>query len=338
METFDWKNKYNNIYKQNTERYAYGVGAACATHGNGYLGAFPDFINTEMILNPDGSVFVKIAVHEQGCGTIDSLRLIAAEALDIDPSAITIPEADTAITPYDAAGTQASRVTFVAGGALIEAGELLKAKLFDTLNKVENIPLEDMYTDSGIIKIKNSSKTYTYGEIATMREKKLSDQTSVYVHHEQKTNPAAFAVCFAEVKVDKKTGLVEITDLLAIHDIGKAINPLLAEGQIHGGCQFILGMALSEEIIRDKEGYVKNSTLSKYHVLNSQDMPYIKTLLIESEDEKAPYGLKSVGEISAVAPAPAVLNAINHALGTNITDYPATPERIVEELTKLSQK
>ncbi|WP_253701076.1 hypothetical protein [Treponema denticola] len=67
-------------------------------------------------------------------------------------------------------------------------------------------------------------------------------------------------------------------------------------------------------------------------------MPYIKTLLIESEDEKAPYGLKSVGEISAVAPAPAVLNAINHALGTNITDYPATPERIVEELTKLSQK
>ena len=338
METFDWKNKYNNIHKQNTERYAYGVGVACATHGNGYLGAFPDFINTEMILNPDGSVFVKIAVHEQGCGTIDSLRLIAAEALDIDPSAITIPEADTAITPYDAAGTQASRVTFVAGGALIEAGELLKAKLFDTLNKVENIPLEDMYTDSGIVKIKNSSKTYTYGEIATMREKKLSDQTSVYVHHEQKTNPAAFAACFAEVKVDKKTGLVEITDLLAIHDIGKAINPLLAEGQIHGGCQFILGMALSEEIIRDEEGYIKNSTLSKYHVLNSQDMPYIKTLLIESEDEKAPYGLKSVGEISAVAPAPAVLNAINHALGTNITDYPATPERIVEELTKLSQK
>ena len=338
METFDWKNKYNNIHKQNTKRYAYGVGVACATHGNGYLGAFPDFINTEMILNPDGSVFVKIAVHEQGCGTIDSLKLIAAEALDIDPSAITIPEADTAITPYDAAGTQASRVTFVAGGALIEAGELLKTKLFDTLNKVENIPFEDMYTDSGIVKIKNSSKTYTYGEIATMREKKLSDQTSVYVHHEQKTNPAAFAACFAEVKVDKKTGLVEITDLLAIHDIGKAINPLLAEGQIHGGCQFILGMALSEEIIRDKEGYIKNSTLSKYHVLNSQDMPYIKTLLIESEDEKAPYGLKSVGEISAVAPAPAVLNAINHALGTNITDYPATPERIVEELTKLSQK
>ncbi|AGT42780.1 xanthine dehydrogenase family protein molybdopterin-binding subunit [Treponema pedis] len=112
----------------------------------------------------------------------------------------------------------------------------------------------------------------------------------------------------------------------------------MAEGQIHGGAQFILGMALSEEIIRDKAGYVKNGTLSKYHVLNSQDMPYVKTLLIESEDEKAPYGLKSVGEISAVAPAPAVLNAINHALGTNITDYPATPERIIEEIMKINKE
>ncbi|CEM62702.1 xanthine dehydrogenase family protein molybdopterin-binding subunit [Treponema phagedenis] len=335
MKVFNWKEKYEHIHKKNTDRYAYGVGVACATHGNGYLGVFPDFTNVEMILNPDGTLFVKIAVHEQGCGTIDSLCLIAAEAIDMNPANITITEADTAISPYDSAGTQASRVTFVAGGALIEAGTLLKQKIFNTLHTIEHIPLEDMYSDCGTVKIKNSDKTYTYAEIATMAEKSLSNPTSVYIHHVPKSNPAAFAACFAEVKVDKKTGLVEITDLLAVHDIGKAINPLLVEGQIHGGCQFILGMALSEEIIREPNGSIKNKTLSKYHVLNAQDMPAVKVMLIETEDETAPYGLKSVGEIAAVAPAPAVLNAINHALGTNICDYPATPERIIESIEKL---
>ena len=76
-------------------------------------------------------------------------------------------------------------------------------------------------------------------------------------------------------------------------------------------------------------------SLSKYHVLNAQDMPYVDIKLIESEDETAPYGLKSVGELAAVAPAPAVLNAINHALGTNITDYPANPEKIIKSLEQL---
>ena len=112
---------------------------------------------------------------------------------------------------------------------------------------------------------------------------------------------------------------------------------MLVEGQIHGGTQFILGMALCEEIVIDSKGYVKNATLSKYHTLNVQDMPYVRSILIESEDELTPYGVKSIGEISAVAPGPAVINAINHALGTNITDYPANPERIIQSLEELKK-
>ncbi|NLY20091.1 MAG: molybdopterin-dependent oxidoreductase [Tissierellia bacterium] len=337
MEAFNWKEKFNHIREQETERYAYGVGVAAVTHSTGYWGTFPDFTNVEMVLSGDGTVLAKVAVHEQGCGTITSLTQMAAEALDLDVSKINVTEADTFITPYDSAGTQASRVTSVSGGALKEAGEKIVEKLFDTLHRVKGLNIEDLNTDNGIVKVKNSSEEYTYGEIAMMREKHLQDYLSVYVNHESTGNPASLAACFAEVKVDKKTGFVEVTDLLSVHDIGKAINPMLVEGQIHGGTQFILGMALCEEIVIDSKGYVKNATLSKYHTLNVQDMPYVRSILIESEDELTPYGVKSIGEISAVAPGPAVINAINHALGTNITDYPANPERIIQSLEELKK-
>lgn len=332
MKEFNWKEKYKHIHEQNTQRYAYGVGMACATHGNGYVGAFPDFTNVELILNYDGSVLGKIAIHEQGCGTITSLTQILAEALDIEIEKVRLTEADTFLTPYDSAGTQASRVTFVNGGALKQAGEELREKLITTVSEIEKVDKEDIYTELGRIKIKNSDKEYTYSEIAVLREKLFADQTSVYVHYAPDKNPAAFASAFCQVKVDKYTGLVEIQDLLAVHDIGKAINPELVEGQIHGGCQFILGMALSEEINIDSKGYVSTRSLSKYHVLNSQDMPKVRIKLIETEDESAPYGLKSVGEVSAVAPGPATMNAINNALGINITNYPANPERIIKSL------
>lgn len=334
MEAFHWKERYAHIREQNTDRYAYGVGVACADHGNGYFGAFPEFTNVEMILNPDGTALVKIAVHEQGCGTLDSLRLAAAEALDLEPHKIAITEADTLLTPYDSAGTQASRVTFVSSGAILKAGTQLREKIFQTLHEVEKIEPALLYTDNGTVHVKGSDRVYTYGEIATMREKKLFDPLSVYVHYEPHSNPAAYAVSFAQVKVDKKTGLVEVQKLLCAHDIGQAMNPMLVEGQIQGGAQFILGMALSEELVYDSRGNVKNSSLSKYHTINVQDMPPVDILLVESHDESSPFGLKSVGEMSAVAPGPAVVNAINYALGTELTDYPLTPERIIEALDK----
>lgn len=338
MEKINWKYNYENLKKQNTDRYAYGIGMACASHGNGYLGAFPDFMNVEMILSADGNVFCKLAIHEQGCGTVQTLKQVAAEALNLSPDHVFLTEADTFTTPYDAAGTQASRVSFVAGGALKEASEKLIDLLFDTLNKVENIPVENMYVEDGYVKIKNSDKKFSYGEISSMREKNLLDHTSVYVKHIPKGNPAVFAANFAQVRVDKKTGFVKVERLVCVHDIGQAINPTLVEGQIEGGAEFGIGMALSEDIEIDDKGYVKNSTLSKYHVINVWDMPKVEVVLLETDDKSAPYGIKSVGEISAVASAPAIINAINYALDTNITNYPATPEKIIEALNEKNKR
>lgn len=334
MEKFNWIEKYNHIHEKDDDRYLHGVGMACVTHGSGYLGVYPDFINLELIIYPNSDVLCKVAVHEQGCGTIATLEQVVAEVLDIDTSKVRVTEADTFITPYDAAGTQASRVSVVASGAIKESGEQMIEKLFETINKVEGVEYSQMYIENGFVKIKNSDKAYSYGDISTIREKVFSDKTEVFVHRVPKANPATLAACFAEVKIDKYTGLVEVVNFLAAHDIGRAINPMLVEGQIHGGAQFSLGMALSEELVIDDKGYIKNQSLSKYHVLNSQDMPYIDSIIVETEDDTSPFGLKSIGEVTAVGPAPAVMNAINHALGTNITRFPATPEVIIGELNK----
>ena len=121
MEAFSWKEKREHIHEKDTRRYAYGVGMACGAHGNGYKGAYPEFTNVTISLHPDGTVEVQIGIHDQGCGTVMTMQQIAAEALHMDVYRIKIHEADTFITPYDAAGTQASRVTYVCGRAVQKA-------------------------------------------------------------------------------------------------------------------------------------------------------------------------------------------------------------------------
>lgn len=332
MEVFDWKNRLEKVKEKNTSRYSYGIGMACGAHGNGYKGAYPDFTNVDTVIYPDNSVIVKIGVHDQGCGTITTMQQIAAEALHASISDITVTEADTFITPYDSAGTQASRVTYVCGKAVQQAGE----NLLDKLKEACHILFE---WDKDRIKFKNGAasyqkETYSYGQIALEYEKRCSRSMQVHLEYEPPTNPGTYACCFVEVKIDHYSGLTEVTDCLAVHDIGKAINPTLVEGQIAGGVQMSLGMALFEEYQLDAKGNLKGTNFSKYHIINAPDMPWVKTLLIEEYEPNGPYGGKSVGEIAAVAPAPAVVNAINAALGSQFSNYPVTPEKIVAFLSQ----
>lgn len=332
MEAFDWYNKRKNIKSKNNERYAYGVGMSCAVHGNGYKGAHPDFTDVNMGMFSDGSVLVKVGIHEQGCGTVTTMQQIAAEALDMSMDKIRVLEVDTLLSPYDAAGTQASRVTFVCGGAVKSAGEKLKEQLINAFCEIHNCDMENITAVNGTIYNSITGEKSSYAEVVAKAEKKLSKSISVLEKYESPANPASYSVCFAEVKVDKYTGQTEVTDMLAVHDIGKSINPQLVEGQIQGGAHFSIGMALTEEIDVDSKGYVKSTNFSKYHLLNAPQMPEVRVITIEENEPFGPYGAKSVGELSAVAPGPAVINAINFALDTNITTYPATPEVIVKAL------
>lgn len=330
MEVFSWDKRRVETKKKNNSRYTYGLGMACGAHGNGYKGAYPDFTIVDMVLYPDSSVMVKIGVHDQGCGTLTTMQQIAAEALHMPPSNIKIMEADTFITPYDSAGTQASRVTYVCGRAVQKAGEALSSKLKSACSQLYGWKEEEIQLSEGAAYYQ--SKFYSYGKITLDYEKRCARSMQVHLEYEPPSNPGTYACCFVEVKINRYTGLVEVTDCLAVHDIGRAINPQLVEGQIAGGVQMSLGMALFENYDMDGKGNVKSRNFSKYHIINAPDMPWVKTLLVEEGEENGPYGGKSVGEIAAVAPAPAVLNAINSALNSEFTEYPVTPEKIVSFL------
>jgi xanthine dehydrogenase molybdenum-binding subunit len=331
VERFDWTAKFNR--PRATGRFAHGVGMACAAHGNGYQGAYPDFITVAMRLDSDGSVTLKGAFHDLGCGTITVMQQIAAEVLGLDMARIIVPAADTLVSPFDSAGTQASRVTFVCGGAVKQASEELRAKLLGCAATLLGFEREELALEDGMaFPREHPDQGVGYGECAAYAQTTLHTGLSVCLTYQSPGNPTSYGAHFAEVEVDRITGRVRILDYAAVHDIGQAINLGFVQGQIQGSVQMGMGMALCEEITVDPAGRITAGHLSRYTVANAPEMPDIKIALIEAGEEMGPFGAKSIGEIATVPVAPAIINAINHALGTYITTLPATPERIVAAL------
>ena len=138
-----------------------------------------------------------------------------------------------------------------------------------------------------------------------------------------------FAAQMAEVEVDTVLGTVKVIAMVAAHDVGRAVNPTLVEGQIHGGIAQGLGLALMEEFI---PGRTEN--LHDYLIPTAGDMPSIKTYLIEDAEPEGPFGAKGVGEPALIATAPAILSAIRHATGVRVTRVPVLPHRLWEVLQK----
>ncbi|MDR3602973.1 MAG: molybdopterin-dependent oxidoreductase [Desulfosporosinus sp.] len=329
---FGWSERYHR--KPDKGRYRKGVGVACAAHKNGMYGGFPEHSTMTLKMNEDGSFILNTGLHDLGCGTITSINQIAAEVLDIEPSYITVLEADTESGPYDF-GSYGSRVTYICGACAYEVAKKVKEKLLECASLILRKPKQYLEIGNGSVWIiGHEQQSISYRDIATTA--KTKDNTDIVITHTYHgtSNPGAYAVHFAEVEVDTKTGMVRVTDYLAVHDIGKAINPGMVEGQIQGGVQMGIGYALYEEVRIGSNGNILNSSLKDYHVINAPDMPLVKTLLIEQGGDEGPYGAKSVGEIAFVPVAAAVINAVNNTLGTALSDMPLTPEKIITTLTK----
>lgn len=329
---FGWNERYKRPSASDKRRYRRGVGLACAAHKNGMYGGFPEHSTMTLKMNEDGSFILNTGLHDLGCGTITSIQLIAAEVLEVDPSYITVLEADTDYGPYDF-GSYGSRVTYICGACAYETAKRVKEKLLECASLIFHKPKQYLEaSDGNVWLIGREQERISYREIATTA--KLKDNIDIVVTHTYYgiSNPGAYAVHFAEVEVDSKTGRVRVTDYLAVHDIGKAINPGMVEGQIHGGVQMGIGYALYEDIKIGNDGRILNASLKNYHVLNAPDMPTVKTLLVEEGGDDGPYGAKSIGEIAFVPVAAAIVNAVNNALGTALSDLPLTPEKIIAAL------
>jgi xanthine dehydrogenase molybdenum-binding subunit len=121
-----------------------------------------------------------------------------------------------------------------------------------------------------------------------------------------------------------------VSDYLDVLDVGRAINPMLVEGQIHGGVQIGIGYALYEDVAMDlMTGRVIADSFARYTLVNASEMPALHVLLVEEGEPTGPFGAKAIGEIATIPVAPAVVNAVNHALGTSLTDLPLLPDRII---------
>src|SRR5437763_11233401 len=148
-------------------------------------------------------------------------------------------------------------------------------------------------------------------------------------------SPAPFFAQFIEVEVDTETGQLRVTKAVNSLDLGKAINPALATGQVEGAVAMALGYALSEEVKFDENGRVRNPIFADYKVMSTLDMPQMTTLLIEDTEYTGPFGAKSAGEVPTNGMAPAIANAVQDALGVCIRSLPITPEKILQALDEL---
>ncbi|TPN35226.1 molybdopterin cofactor-binding domain-containing protein [Mesorhizobium sp. B1-1-6] len=309
-------------------RWRRGVGVASATHINGCYPGFHEETTATLRLLPDGRAELVCALHDLGCGADTTLAQIAGETLGLRASDIAIVPADTDSCPYDL-GTRASRMTYICGEAIRRAGIAL-AEAIRTAAVLElNTEVRGLRLEGGAVRRPDGSGLALSDLAARLgaRGEELPAATEIY---RAQANPGSYAAHFAEVEVDRLTGRVRVTDYLAAHDVGRAINPMLVEGQIHGGIQIGIGYALYEDVAIDPvTGRMRGDSFSRYTLANASEMPPMRVLLIEEGEPTGPFGAKAVGEIATVPVAAAVVNAVNNALGTELTDLPLSPERIL---------
>jgi xanthine dehydrogenase molybdenum-binding subunit len=328
---FGWAERVRHA--RDLGRYRRGVGFACGAHKNGLHGeGFQETTTMTLKMNEDGSVTLLASLHELGCGVITMMQIIVGEVLDVDPRTISAGEADTDVTPFDF-GTYGSRMTYVAGAAARAAAEEFKAVLLDAATWLMQTPRERLAVRDGHVFDRDDESTnMSFSTIARQARLQLGADIIATTTHLCHSNPGSYSVQFAEVEVDGLTGRTRVTDFLAVGDVGKAVNRGMVEGQFQGAVQMGIGYALCEDMPLDAAGRVPGGGFKSYHMVNAPDMPDVRVLLIEHSGDEGPWGAKSVGEISTVPTAPAVINAINHALGTSICELPASPERVVAAL------
>jgi len=331
VKRFGWHERRARTGGRGSSRRLRGVGMACANHINGCFPGYHEATTATLALRADGRIELTCALHDLGCGSNTVLAQIIAETLTVLPTDIVFAETDSDTCPYDL-GTRASRMTYIAGEAVRRTAESLKARLKVAAALDLNCRAEDLVLDDGHVRNGRRSNRISFSALSRGASARGMD-LEVTETYRAKTNPGSYAAHFTEVEVDTMTGMVKVLDYLAVHDLGRSINRQLVDGQIHGGVQMGIGYALFEDIgIDPVTGALKGTSLSRYHLVNAPEMPSIETLLIEMGEPTGPYGAKAVGEIATIPVAPAVVNAVNHALGLRMTTLPLTPGRIISAL------
>jgi CO/xanthine dehydrogenase Mo-binding subunit len=320
-----------------------GKGIAAIMFGCGYGEGFPDHSIVNLEVTEEGRIKVKSAAADVGQGVQTIVTQIVGDVLNTPLGMIDLEEGDTH-TMKNAGSTSATRQTIFTGNAAKIAAEQLLAKIYHraSIELCRHHP--ELSIQDGEIILHGTDRQMNLAELAKVARLKgdpLSAEGCYFPHtdapHEQTGQGELVYVAYtfnthiAEVEVDTQTGQVDVIRIVAAPDVGKAINPVGVEGQSEGGAVMGMGMALMEEQIF-KNGITLNPDLGTYLVPTSMDVPDIQTVIVESGDACGPYGAKGIGEPVMIPTAPAIINAIEDAIGVRIKDLPATPEKILAAL------
>lgn len=333
---FDWDEK-RRMYQNQTGNTRRGVGMAIFLYKTGVYPISLETAAARVTLNQDGSVMVQMGATEIGQGADTVFTQMAAQSLGITEDRVhVVSTQDTDISPFDT-GAYASRQTYVSGMALKEAAEALKGKILEYAAGTLGCSAREIdIQNNQIVDAKTGQALRSMADLAMEAQYSLdrSLHLSAEASHQCKTNTLASGACFAEVEVDIALCKVKILRFLAVHDSGKLVNPALARAQVHGGVSMGIGYGLSEEMLFDKNGRVLNDNLLDYKLPTALDMPDIETDFVEISDPTGPYGNKALGEPPAIAPAPAIRNAILHATGVAVDSLPLTPQKLYEHFVR----
>ncbi|HUO46177.1 MAG TPA: molybdopterin cofactor-binding domain-containing protein [Acidimicrobiia bacterium] len=307
-----------------------GVGVAGLWYGCGNT-ALPNPSTIKIGLSREGRIVLFQGAIDIGQGSNTVISQICADAIGVPMDAIVRVGADTDTTP-DAGKTSASRQTFVSGNAAFAAGQSLRRKLLALAGASTDAVFElndDGLTihDRGEIKsIDLTSLPPDDAGLVAVAEATY-DPPTVSLDENGQGEPYAifgFGAQLSELEVDLELGTVRLVRITAAHDVGRAVNPLLLEGQIEGGIAQGIGLALMEEYIPGR-----TDNLHDYLIPTVGDVPEVVSILVESNDPVGPYGAKGIGEHSLIPTAPSILNAIRDAVGVAIRRLPATPDRVL---------
>ena len=281
-----------------TSRIRNGRGLATFFHGAGFTGSGEAMLKAKVVVEPStgGKVLVRCAATEFGQGTIAMLRAIAAQALGRPEDDVSIATPDTQEVP-DSGPTVASRTCMIVGGVLVRAcREFLAGGSTSRVEATHELPPDHHWDDAQY----------------------RGDAYPAY----------GWAADVADVEVDLDTFEVRVTRFCSAVDVGRAIRPQLVEGQIEGGSLQAIGFA-HQELVTSQDGRIREDRLSTCIIPTALDAPDFDVALVEAPFSRGPFGAKGVGELPMDGGAPAVLSAIEDALGIHVTELPATPERLL---------
>lgn len=347
------KINYPELYKKYREqpkdaKKRRGVGFSAVFHGAGFTGRGEDYIKAKagVRICDDGRVEVLCSTTEMGQGMRTVLPQIVAEAIGVPFERVSVPWTDTADVP-DSGPTVASRTTMVVGKVLRDAAVLANEAIKEAVS--QEFGCEDPDIINGRI-YGGGKELMGMDGVAELLKKQQRDLCyySVYssppgIEWNEKTFHGdayagyAWAATAVELEVDMETFDINVLRLASACDMGRAINPMLVEGQIEGGCIQALGYSLTEDI-KMKDGKILNNRFANYIIPTAADVPMVEAIIVEEPFWNGPFGAKGLGEMPCVFVGPCVADAVAMASGIDLCEIPITPEKLLAAKKRGEQK